>query len=266
MERLLTESSLATVCQEARCPNLAECFARGTATFLILGDTCSRGCRFCAVKQGSPAPPDPEEPGRVAGAAACLGLRHVVITSVTRDDLPDGGAAHFARAVRAARCRLPAATVEVLIPDFGGSCRALAVVLDAGLDVLSHNVETVPRLYPRVRPAADYQRSIDLLAWARRQAPGLVTKSGLMLGLGERFTEVWQVLADLRRAGCDLVTLGQYLPPTEDHLPVARFLAPAEFAHHEKRARDLGFRGVAAGPLVRSSHRAEAQWQQISAG
>jgi lipoic acid synthetase len=260
MADLLDGLALHTVCQEARCPNLAECFGRGTATFLILGDRCTRGCRFCAVGHGRPAPPDPGEPQRVAEAAARLGLRHVVLTSVTRDDLPDGGAGHFAVAIQALRRDLPAAAVEVLIPDLKGSHAALELVLQARPDVLNHNVETVPRLYRTVRPRADYRRSLALLARAKALYPGLVTKSGLMLGLGERTAEVIQVLHDLRRVGCDLLTLGQYLQPTEHQLPVARYVSPDEFTVYGEKARAMGFRGVASGPLVRSSHRAEALW------
>jgi lipoic acid synthetase len=200
---------------------------------------------------------DPDEPEKVAQAAVRLGLRHVVLTSVTRDDLPDGGATQFASVVRAVRRRLPGATVEVLIPDFGGARDALEMVLDARPDVLNHNVETVPRLYPQVRPGADYHRSLGVLAWAKRYAPGMVTKSGLMLGLGERRAEVIKALYDLRRTQCDMLTLGQYLQPTDDNHPVARYVPPAEYTAYEERARWLGFRGVAAGPLVRSSYRAD---------
>jgi lipoic acid synthetase len=224
---------------------------------MILGDTCTRGCRFCAVRRGRAAPLDPAEPERAAEAAARLGLDHVVLTSVTRDDLPDGGAGQFAATTRAVRRRLPGATVEVLIPDFRGSDAALGVVLEAGPDVLNHNVETVPRLYPRVRPQADYRRSLAVLARAKALQPGMVTKSGLMLGLGERAAEIVQVLHDLRRARCDLLTLGQYLPPTDDQLPVARYVPPEEFDGYRAKAEALGFRGVASGPLVRSSYRAE---------
>ena len=263
MEHLLADLRLHTVCQEAHCPNVAECFGRGTATFMILGDTCTRGCRFCAVTRGRPAPPDPDEPARVAEAAARLGLHHVVITSVTRDDLPDGGAAQFAATMRAVRRRLPEATVEVLIPDFVGSRAALEVVLAAEPDVLNHNLETVPGLYPQVRPQAEYRRSLGVLAWAKARAPQVVTKSGLMLGLGERTAEVLQVLYDLRQARCDLLTLGQYLQPADRQIPVSRYVSPAEFAWYEDRARRLGFLGVAAGPLVRSSHRADALWTEV---
>jgi lipoic acid synthetase len=258
MEHLLDELSLHTVCQEARCPNLAECFGGGTATFMILGDTCTRGCRFCAVEQGRPAALDADEPERVAEAAARLNLAHVVVTSVTRDDLPDGGAGHFAATVEALRRRLPGATLEVLVPDFGGSCAALERVLTARPDVLNHNVETVPRLYPQVRPQAQYGRSLALLEHARASNPQITTKSGLMLGLGERVSEVLRVLQDLRRAGCDLVTLGQYLQPTDRQHRVARYVPPAEFGAYKEWAQAMGFRGVAAGPLVRSSYRARA--------
>jgi lipoyl synthase len=260
MADLLDGLALHTVCQEARCPNLAECFSRGTATFLLLGDRCTRGCRFCAIGHGRTAPPDPDEPQRVAEAAARLDLRHAVLTSVTRDDLPDGGASHFAAAVQALRCRLPAVAIEVLIPDLNGSHAALETVLQARPDVLNHNVETVPRLYRAVRPGADYRRSLALLARAKALHPGLVTKSGLMLGLGERTAEVLQVLHDLRQVGCDLLTLGQYLQPTDRQLPVVRYIPPEEFAAYGDKAETMGFRGVASGPLVRSSHRAEALW------
>ncbi len=262
MAGLLAGLGLHTVCQEARCPNAAECFEQGTATFLILGNTCTRGCRFCAVSAGRPAPVDPAEPERVAEAAARLGLRHVVITSVTRDDLPDGGAGQFAAAVRALRRRLPGSTVEVLIPDLGGSCAALDTVLDVQPDVLNHNLETVPRLYAEVRPGAAYGRSLAVLARAKKQAPRVLSKSGLMLGLGERTAEVWRVLGDLRRAGCDAVTLGQYLQPGDRQRPVARYVPPEEFDWYRDRALLLGFRAVAAGPLVRSSHRAEALFRE----
>lgn len=260
MESMLSDRALHTVCQEADCPNLAECFGHGTATFLLLGDLCTRGCRFCAVTQGRPAAPDPGEPERVAEAAWRLGLSYVVLTSVTRDDLPDGGASAFAATIHAVRRRLPEARVELLIPDFRGSCAALQAVLAAGPEVLNHNLETVPRLYPAVRPGADYQRSLRLLAWAKAQAPALLTKSGLMLGLGERVSEVLQTLADLRSVECDLLTLGQYLQPGERQVPVARYLPPDEFAWYRARAETMGFRGVSSAPLVRSSHQADALW------
>ncbi|MCX7854833.1 MAG: lipoyl synthase [Anaerolineae bacterium] len=256
MEDLLGGLALHTVCQEAQCPNLPECFGQGTATFLILGDICTRNCRFCAVKKGRPLPPDPEEPERVAEAAFRLRLRYVVVTSVTRDDLPDGGAGHFAATIRAIRRRLPGAGVEVLIPDFRGSLAAMETVLDAGPDVVNHNVETVPRLYPLIRPQADYQRSIGILSWVKVRAPRIPTKSGLMLGLGERRAEVLGVFYDLREAGCDVLTLGQYLQPTERQHPVVRYIPPEEFAEYREKAESLGFRKVVAGPLVRSSYQA----------
>jgi lipoic acid synthetase len=262
--QLLAGHGLHTVCQEARCPNLAECFGRGTATFLILGNRCTRACRFCAVGHGRPAPYDATEPERVAEAAARLGLRHVVVTSVTRDDLPDGGAGQFAATLRVLRRRLPEARLEVLIPDLGGSCGALEAILDARPDVLNHNLETVPRLYPLVRPGANYRRSMALLAWAKSQAPGLVTKSGLMLGLGERAAEILQVLCDLRQARCDLLTMGQYLQPSDQQLPVVRHVPPEEFGWFQKKAEQMGYLGVASGPLVRSSHRAEALWAEAA--
>jgi lipoic acid synthetase len=263
MGNLLDHLGLHTVCQEAHCPNITECFGKGTATFMILGDSCSRGCRFCAVNQGSPARLDPEEPERVAEAAVRLTLKHVVITSVTRDDLPDGGARHFAMTVQAIRRRLPGAVIEVLIPDFRGSRKALETLLAAEPDVLNHNLETVSRLYSRVRPGASYRRSLGVLAWTKAHAPRTATKSGLMLGLGESTEELLRSLYDLRQARCDLLTLGQYLRPTGRQIPVDRYVPPAEFASYQAKAESLGFRGVAAGPLVRSSHRAEALWHKM---
>jgi lipoic acid synthetase len=266
MEKLLDQFGLHTVCQEAHCPNLAQCFAGGTATFMILGDTCGRGCRFCAVKRGRPTAVDAGEPQRVAEVAAQLRLKHLVVTSVTRDDLPDGGARHFAETVKAVRRRSPGMVIEVLIPDFGGLQGALETVLAAEPHILNHNLETVRRLYPRVRPGADYGRSLGVLAWAKARALRTVTKSGLMLGLGETSAEVLRALYDLRQAQCDLLTLGQYLQPTDRQLPVERYVPPAEFAGYEAKAECLGFRGVAAGPLVRSSHRAEALWHKMTSG
>jgi len=266
---LLDELELHTVCDAARCPNKGECYSSGTATFLILGDACTRACRFCAVETVGAAGPrtlDLDEPRRVAEAARRLALRHVVVTSVTRDDLPDGGAGHFAAVVAAMRAELPAATVEVLVPDLGGDEAALAAVLAARPDVLNHNLETVPRLYPQVRPQARYARSLELLAraaaWAR--APGTpapsdgcrpLVKSGLMVGLGERTTEVEEVLGDCAAAGVDALTIGQYLQPDARCLPVARYVEPTEFAAYEMRGAALGLQ-VAAAPFVRSSYRA----------
>jgi lipoic acid synthetase len=262
---MLAELGLATVCSGAHCPNLPECYARGTATFMILGSACTRACRFCAVPTADPGPPEPDEPERVAEAAARMGLRHVVVTSVTRDDLPDGGAAHFARTIRALRARLPKAVVEVLVPDFLGAAASVDAVVDARPDVFNHNVETVPRLYPSVRPEADYGRSLGVLARAKARADErgatVYTKSGLMVGLGERAEEVTGVLADLRRVGCEMLTIGQYLAPTRAHVPIERFVEPAEFDAWEVEARALGFRAVAAGPFVRSSYQAEAVFE-----
>jgi len=255
MESFLEESGLHTVCESADCPNQVECFARRTCTFMILGDLCTRGCRFCAVSLGRPRPPDLDEPVRVARAAQTLGLRHAVVTSVTRDDLPDGGAGQFVATVQELR-RLPGVTVELLVPDFGGDVDALERVLDAGPDVLGHNIETVPRLYREVRPGAIYERSLKLIARTAESAK--VSKSGLMLGLGETLEEVLEVLLDLRAAGCDVLTLGQYLRPSQDCRPVADYISPQVFAALGRRAVAMGFRAVVAGPLVRSSYHAEA--------
>lgn len=257
VQKLLRTLALHTVCESARCPNIGECFRRGTATFLILGNVCTRSCRFCAVAKGTPGPPDPEEPERVAEAARQLNLKHVVVTSVTRDDLPDGGAGHFAATIVAIRRVLPQATVEVLVPDFQGKEEALNTVLAARPDVLNHNVETVPRLYPSVRPQANYKRSLWLLGRAKEKAPDILTKSGLMVGLGETREEVEGVLKDLRSVQCDIVTIGQYLRPSVRHLPVASYIPPEEFEYYREYALRLGFLGVASGPFVRSSYRAE---------
>ena len=260
VRRQLSGAGLHTVCQEARCPNQFECFSRGTATFMILGDRCSRSCAFCAVRHDRPLPPDSAEPERVADAVALLGLRYVVITSVTRDDLADGGAFIFAETIRAVRRKNPAARVEVLIPDLQGDWECLAEILAAGPQVLNHNVETVPRLYPLVRPQARYSRSLALLAEVKRVNPEMVCKSGMMLGLGESPAEVRQVWADLRRAGCDILTMGQYLQPSPANLPVIRFLPPEEFTALQGEALSAGFAGVASGPFVRSSYEAEKLW------
>jgi lipoic acid synthetase len=254
VRRILRARELHTVCEEAACPNRQECWSAGTATFLILGATCSRRCRFCAVAQGRPAAPDASEPGRVAAAAQALDLQHVVVTSVTRDDLPDGGSEQFAATIAEIRGRLPGATVEVLVPDFGGCPKALGRVLGARPDVLNHNVETVVRLYPRVRPGALYQRSLDLLRGASRA--GIATKSGFMVGLGESRGEITSLLTDLRQVGCERVTIGQYLQPRRELLPVKRYWTRSEFAAWHAQALELGFRDVQAGPLVRSSYRA----------
>jgi lipoic acid synthetase len=253
---LMRSADLVTVCEEAACPNIGRCWSRGTATFMIAGSRCTRGCRFCNVTTGRPfGPPDPDEPARLAEAAATMGLRFVVVTAVARDDLPDGGAAHFAACIAALRERLPECRVEVLIPDLRGSWEALEAIIEAAPDVLNHNTETVPRLYSRVRPGARYERTLELLA--RSAAAGLTTKSGIMVGLGERLPEVAGVFADLASVGCGLVTVGQYLRPSEGHLPVARYYAPAEYQALAELGRELGLAHVEAGPLVRSSFEAD---------
>jgi lipoic acid synthetase len=257
---LLRRGRLHTVCQEACCPNLWECFSQKTSTFMILGATCTRDCRFCAVSNGQPAPPDPQEPRRVAQAAADLGLTYVVVTSVTRDDLTDGGAGLFADTIRALRRKIAGVRVEVLIPDFKGDAAALRTVLDAGPDVLNHNVETVRRLYPAVRPQADYGQSLRLLERCRRWAPHIPAKSGLMLGLGETDDELRATLADLRQAGCAILTLGQYLQPSPAHLPVACYVAPEAFRAWRDAGLAMGFSEVSAGPFVRSSYHARESY------
>ncbi len=258
--RLVRGLKLNTVCTEARCPNLSDCWARHTATFMVLGDKCTRRCRFCAVTTARPDPPDEGEPQRVAAAAAHLGLRHVVITSVTRDDLADEGAGHFARCIEAVRARLPEASTEVLVPDFHARAECVQVVMGAGPDVFNHNVETVPSLHAVVRPQAKYERSLTTLRLAKEQGRGVKTKSGIMVGLGETRAELRQVFGDLRAVGCDLLTIGQYLMPARGagHVPVARFYPPEEFDELGAVAKELGFAAVASGPFVRSSYFAEA--------
>jgi lipoic acid synthetase len=245
------------VCEEARCPNLGECFSRGTATFMLLGDRCTRRCGYCAIATMKPEPPDPGEPDRVAEAALRLRLRYVVLTAVARDDLEDGGASHFASTVRAVRAALPEARVEVLTPDFQGDRAALEAVLESAPDVFNHNIETVPRLFPQVRAQGDYGRSLRLLAEVKRIAPSQATKSGLMVGLGEGDREILEVLRDLRRVGVDIVTLGQYLRPTRQHVRVDRYLPPEGFRRLESAARAVGFPTVYSGVFVRSSFNAE---------
>ena len=257
VESLLDRLSLHTVCEEAGCPNMMECFGRKTATFMILGRICSRRCTFCNVEKGSPVPVDADEPDSIAGAVKELGLRHVVITSVTRDDLPDGGASHFAAVVEKLRTLEKKVTVEVLIPDFQGNQAALETVLWSGPDVLNHNVETVPRLYTAVRPGALYTRSLELLRQVKHQAADIRTKSGIMVGLGETEGEVLHVLKDLRGVGCDFVTIGQYLAPSLKHHPVVEYIHPDQFVRYKQEAMRMGFRHVASGPLVRSSYHAE---------
>lgn len=254
--RLLEELNLNTVCQSAACPNIGECFARGTATFMIMGRHCTRNCAFCAVDKGLPGPLEVDEPGRIAAAVESLGIRHAVITSVTRDDLPDGGADHFAACIKAVRSRVPGVIVEVLTPDFGGRVESIDRVTKARPEVFNHNLETVPRLYPVVRPGADYCRSTGLLELVKASDGSVYTKSGLMVGLGETFNEVKEVLYDLRGVGCDIVTIGQYLRPSPGHIEVAEFIRPEVFNEYRQLAEEMGFMHVAAGPFVRSSFKA----------
>jgi lipoic acid synthetase len=254
----LDDLRLDTVCRGARCPNRLDCYSRGRAAFLIMGPNCTRSCRFCAVTSADPVPLDPGEPARLAEAVKRLGLRHAVVTSVTRDDLPDGGAAHFAETVRHIRALAPGVTVEILVPDFRGDGNAWAMAADAAPDVFNHNLETVERLYGKVRPQADYDLSLALLDFARERRPEMTTKSGLMLGFGEELEEIVEAARDLRDAGVDAVTVGQYLRPKSDRaLPVERFVAPDEFADLERELVGLGFRSVACSPFVRSSYNAE---------
>ena len=254
---MLKENRLHTVCQEAKCPNMWQCFSKQTATFLIMGPHCTRNCRFCSVEHGPPVPPDPAEPARVAEAVKNMGLEYAVITSVTRDDLPDGGAQFFAQTVHEIHNALSDAQAEVLIPDFQGNADALQTVLDSGIAVLNHNLETVPRLYPSVRPEAIYRRSLNLLSQAKKYNAAIAAKSGLMLGLGETSNEIRRTLEDLRNSGCDLLTLGQYLQPSASHLPVKRFVHPNEFEMWRQTALEMGFAAVASGPFVRSSYHAK---------
>ena len=258
---LLKDCQLHTVCQEAHCPNLGECFSRGTATFMILGDKCTRSCSFCAVRHDISLPLDEREPEGVAIAVEELGLRYVVITSVTRDDIPDGGASHFAETIRSIRARMPNTQAEVLVPDFQGSEWALKIVIEAKPDVINHNVETVPKLYPEVRPQADYKRSLQLLKRSKEIDHRILTKSGLMLGLGEDHEEVLNVLEDLLESGCQLLTIGQYLRPSSRHHQVIRFVPPEEFTQWGELASRMGFLAVASGPFVRSSFKAAEMFQ-----
>ncbi len=263
MKELVDSLQLHTVCESAHCPNRGECFARRVATLMILGDVCTRHCTFCAVEPGRPLPVDASEPEHVVAAVARLGLRHVVITSVTRDDLADGGAGQFAKVIEAIGNYDPGITVEVLIPDFQGSLSALETVVAGRPVIINHNVETVPRLYSRVRPQAGYQRSLQLLRRLKSIGKGLLTKSGLMLGLGERHEEVIRVMEDLRRVDCDLLTIGQYLRPSLNHHQVVSFVTPAEFEEYKNIALAMGFRGVASAPLVRSSFQADQMFNEV---
>jgi lipoic acid synthetase len=262
LEHDLRANRLHTVCQEALCPNRGECFTRGVATFLIMGNVCSRDCRFCAVRSGRPLPLDPDEPARIAGEVKHLGLRFAVITSVTRDDLPDGGAMHFVGVIRAIRRECKGVGIEILVPDFMGAKEALDLIALETPEVINHNIETVPRLYSAVRPRADYDRSLRLLERVKERSPSVVTKSGIMVGLGEENEEVIHVMEDLRRHHCDLLTIGQYLSPSKGHFPVKAFIHPETFDDYAGIALAMGFKGVASGPFVRSSYKAEALYRQ----
>lgn len=260
IKKMLRKSNLSTVCEEANCPNLTECFSGGTATFMIMGDICTRRCPFCDVGHGKPNPLNPEEPANLAQAIADMGLRYVVITSVDRDDLRDGGAQHFADCIREARVLSPDLQVEVLTPDFRGRMEiALDILAQEPPDVFNHNLETVPRLYRQARPGANYQWSLDLLKRYKEIKPEVLTKSGLMVGLGETKEEILDVLVDMRKHNIDMLTIGQYLQPSRDHLPVARYVEPAEFDEYAAAAKELGFKHAACGPLVRSSYHADKQ-------
>jgi lipoic acid synthetase len=257
---ILRQRKLASVCEEASCPNLSECFSHGTATFMIMGEICTRRCPFCDVAHGKPNPLDPDEPRQLAEAVAEMQLKYVVVTSVDRDDLKDSGSGHFAACIEAVRKANPTTTLEVLVPDFRGRMDiALSILADTPPDVFNHNLETVPRLYKKARPGADYEWSLDLLARYKSVQPDVQTKSGLMLGLGETFEEVVEVMKDCRRHNVDMLTLGQYLQPSRDHLPVDRYVHPDEFEALAEEARALGFKRVASGPLVRSSYQADQQ-------
>jgi len=263
VEGILKKWSLHTVCQEAICPNISECYNQQIATFLILGDVCTRNCSFCGVKKGKPLRIDFQEPEKVAQAVKELGLKYVVITSVTRDDLPDGGATIFANTVQAIKKISPEIKVEVLIPDLKGSRKALEIVINASPDVLGHNLETIPRLYAQVRPGANYERSLSILSWAKKFSSSLITKSGLMVGLGENKSEILSVMDDLYKVECDLLTIGQYLPPTQLNYPVKRYYLPEEFNEFIFEGKKRGFKWIESGPLVRSSFHAYTQWQKL---
>lgn len=264
VKQTLDTYGLHTVCESAHCPNVGECFEELTATFMILGDTCTRSCQFCAVKKGEPSPPVAAEPESLAMAVKELGLRYVVITSVTRDDLPDGGAECFAKTIACVKKYMPECKVEVLIPDFKGSLEAIEKVVKAGPDVLNHNIETMERLYSRARPQADYRQSLGVIETALRLNPDITTKSGVMVGLGEIAEEMSQTMVDLVNAGCQLLTIGQYLSPSDRHLPVERYYSPEEFAYWGSRAEAIGFKKVESGPLVRSSYHASVQYNQAN--
>ena len=259
LREMLRGGQLNTVCEEAHCPNIGSCWERGTATFMVLGDICTRACAYCAVTSGVPKPPDLQEPARLAETIERMGLKYAVITSVDRDDLPDGGAFIFAQCIRQVRKRTPKCKVEVLIPDFRGDWDALACVMDAAPETLNHNIETVRRVFHRVRPKGDYDMSLELLSRAKALDPGAVTKSGMMVGLGETWDEIIDTMRDLRSVDCELLTIGQYLRPSEKHIALARWYTPEEFEELRQEGEALGFRHVASGPLVRSSYRADEQ-------
>jgi lipoic acid synthetase len=260
LKRLMREKNLHTVCEEARCPNIGECWGNKTATFLILGDTCTRGCRFCAIDKGKPLALDPEEPRNVGLVVKDLGLDHIVVTSVNRDDLPDGGAAHFAKTVFWIKSLNPGIRVELLIPDFDGNLQALEAVVNSGIEILNHNIETVPRLYGKVRPGHTYECSLNILKEAKKLRSGILTKSGFMVGVGETAEEIMTTLRDLRNNDVDIVTIGQYLQPSNRQLKVERYVTPEEFQQFKVAADQLGFRHVESGPLVRSSYHA---WSHV---
>ncbi len=266
IHELLAGLHLNTVCQSAVCPNIAECFAKGTATFMILGNICTRNCRFCAIEGGKPLPVDEDEPKRLALAVKEMGLKHVVITSVTRDDLPDGGASHFARTIDELHNQLYCATIEVLTPDFKGDESALATVIKSKPDIFNHNVETAPRLYPEVRPMADYRRSLSVLEKAKKIDPQIYTKSGIMIGLSETRSEISEVLKDLISVGCDILTVGQYLSPSKSHIEIHEYIHPEVFKDIEQEAKDLGFSYIASGPFVRSSFNAAEACEFLRVG
>ena len=265
LRKRFRDSALHTVCEEAHCPNIGDCWERRTATFMILGDICTRACSYCAVTTGTPLTLDLEEPVRLAETVERMGLRYAVITSVNRDELPDGGAFIFAQCIRQIRRRLPTCKIEVLIPDFQGDRNALATVVDAAPDTLNHNIETVRRVFPRVRARGDYDQSLELLSRARELSPACVTKSGMMVGLGETWNEIIETMRDLRSVSCDLLTIGQYLRPSEKHVPLSRWYTPDEFDELRREGEALGFKHVAAGPLVRSSYHADEQHEAAAA-
>ena len=265
LRKRFRDSALHTVCEEAHCPNIGDCWERRTATFMILGDICTRACSYCAVTTGTPLTLDLEEPVRLAETVERMGLRYAVITSVNRDELPDGGAFIFAQCIRQIRRRLPTCKIEVLIPDFQGDRNALATVVNAAPDTLNHNIETVRRVFPRVRAKGDYDQSLELLSRAREMSPDCVTKSGMMVGLGETWNEILDTMRDLRSVSCDLLTIGQYLRPSEKHVPLSRWYTPDEFDELRREGEALGFKHVAAGPLVRSSYHADEQHEAAAA-